>query len=146
MRLAKIVEAENWARRNFGLEQPFVTKPLWTSHSDIFIEWAHQFIMATRAGQMALPILTDYLEPASHGLIFVDEVASSWEPHTGIVLDPGVEFGASCVAGTRVATEVIDAFRRAGDSPEVIARAYGLEVGGVEAALAWEARLAEAAV
>ena len=58
------------------------------------------------------------------------------------MLDPKVSFGEPCIKGTRIATQVLWALASAGDPPERVARAYELPVGQVEAAIAWENKLA----
>ena len=99
-------------------------------------------ISAGRNGQMAFDILRQYLIPV-HGLTFDENsgMAASWTPAKGVSLHPEIQFGAPCVANTRIPTGAIYGMVKAGDSPEFVAKAYGISIGSVEAALDWEYRL-----
>ena len=82
-----------------------------------------------------------YIGPI-HRLVFgEDELAVSWEPEEGIVLDPKISFGEPCLKGTRIATQTLWALHAAGDPAELIAQAYELTVEKVETVLAWERKL-----
>ena len=145
--IREIRAAEEFARQLTGRPDPFLTEPIWTYGSDVFMRWAERLIAATRAGQLGMEeLLREYLRPVLHGLTFDDdEVAEAWRPHTGVLVNPEIEFGAPCIEGTRVQTEAIWAFRQAGDSVQTLARAYRLDVAQIEDAIGWEGRLAGAA-
>ena len=147
VQLREIRAAEEFARQLTGRRDPFLTEPIWTYGSDVFLRWAERLIAATRGGQVGMEeLLREYLRPVLHGMTFDDdEVAQTWSPHAGVLVDPEIEFGAPCIEGTRVQTEAIWAFWQAGDSVEVLARAYGLGVAQIEDAIGWEERLASAA-
>jgi uncharacterized protein (DUF433 family)/DNA-binding transcriptional MerR regulator len=146
IRYAGIREAEQYARELTGHPQPFVTEPLWTHSSDIFLAVQERFIAATRAGQVALPLLRDFLEPAHHRMEFGNDAAASrWRPAPRITIDPEVRFGEPCIEDTRVPTETIASLCEAGESRGNVARLYGLTGADVAAALAWERRLERAA-
>jgi uncharacterized protein (DUF433 family) len=59
-----------------------------------------------------------------------------------VLLDPEIQFGQSCVKGTRIPTKTIWSMNKAGDSIEFIAEEYWLSGDEVEAAIAWENDLA----
>jgi len=145
--LADIRRAEDYARQLTGRNDPFVTEPIWTYGSDVFVRWAEMLVSVSRSGQIAMEeLLKSYLQPVFHGLSFNDqEIADVWRPHPGVLVDPEIEFGAPCIEGTRVQTEAIWAFSQAGDSSEGLALAYRLEIAQIEAAIGWETRLSEAA-
>ena len=144
--LSEILEAEDYARQLSGSMQPFVTEPLWTSGSDVFMKFGERLIDISRFGQIAMDFMSQYLVSVHHGLTFgEDHLAELWRPSELITIDPRVEFGAPCVEGTRVQTEVLWSLNRAGDSSEFLARVYGLGVEKVRAAIEWEDRLALAA-
>lgn len=134
----KIYRAEQWLRQATGHPRPFATELLWTERSDIFAEFHERLIAASRSGQYAMEILREYLIPV-HGLIFDERgIASCWEPYRGVLLHPLVQFGASCVKGTRIPTRAIWGMVKASDSIELVARSYGLEEHEVREALEWE--------
>ncbi len=139
---SEIDRTEGWLRNETGHERPFATEYLWTGQGDIFVDWTERLLSASRNGQLALELLKDYLIPV-HGLVFGEEskVAVSWEPMTGIVLEPAVQFGSPCVKGTRIPARTISGMIEAGDSIEWVAQSYGLSTDEVEAACDWEARV-----
>ena len=137
--LYEILEAEDFARKITGSRNPFVTEPLWTSGSEAFLEFHEKLIAIYPQGQYALDILYNYLSPVHHGLQFgSDHYADSWHPHQSIRMDPKVSFGAPCVESTRIKTESLWALYKSGDSPEYLARAYGIHSAKVKDALGWE--------
>ena len=144
--LQRILEAEQFAREITRSPNPFVTEPIWTFSSDAFLRFKSQYLAISRKGQYALSFLSEYLQPANHGMWFDEEgVAEAWQPSASVVIHPGIEFGAPCIERTRIQTEVIWSLYQAGDSPSFIARSYGIEVREVRAAITWEERLANAA-
>jgi uncharacterized protein (DUF433 family) len=144
---AKITEAEDLARRLTHERQPFITEALWTSSSDIFMNYERQLLAITRGAQLTLELdtLRDYLNPVRHGLTFEDGIARRWEPHAGVTIDPEIQFAAPCISGTRVETEAVWSFREAGESEESLVRLYGLRREQVRAAIEWEQAVSLAA-
>jgi uncharacterized protein (DUF433 family) len=143
---ARIRRSEEYARKAFRIPNPFVTEMLWTSGSEVFLEWSQQLVAISRSGQLWLPTLGEMLQPANHGLCFDDAgEARSWRPQEGIVLDPEVEFGAPCIDGTRIQAETIWSMHEAGDTLETLAAAYGLGHNEVTAAIEWHQKVALAA-
>lgn len=134
--------AEDWLRENTQARRPFATEALWTGQGHVFAELRQQLLSASSFGQLALDIMSDYLIPV-HGLTFDDEthVASSWEPTSGVVLEPDVQFGSPCLKGTRIPTRTIAGMVDAGDAEEWVAQAYGISSVEVRAACEWESRL-----
>ena len=81
-----------------------------------------------------MSIIKDYLIPVG-GLQFADQVARSWSPQPGVVLDPAVQFGEPCIRDTRIPTRAVWSLVRGGDSQDLVARAYGITQGELTAAL-----------
>lgn len=137
---SEIDRTEEWLRDATGHERPFATEYLWTGQGDIFVDWTESLLSASRSGQLALGLLKDYVIPV-HGLVFGEKtkVAASWEPITGIVLEPQVQFGSPCLKGTRIPARTVAGMVEAGDSVEWVARSYGLTNDEVKAACDWEA-------
>lgn len=136
-----IYAAEDWLRRKTGVARPFATEIVWTEGTAIFIELHERLISASRYGQLAMDLLREYLVPV-HGLTFRNRLAATWESADGVLLDPRVQFGAPCVKGTRVPTRSIWGMIEAGDSSGWVAQSYRLSEEEVEAAIAWENRIA----
>ncbi|MBI2760412.1 MAG: DUF433 domain-containing protein [Chloroflexi bacterium] len=141
-----IRKAEDVARRLTGSRQPFVAEQMWTGSSDIFLRVSDTFIAASKYGQAAMDFLHDYLVPVHHGLEFgQNNVVVAWRPMPGVRIDPKIQFGAPCIEGTRITTETVWALYKAGDSMKRLAEMYRVDQGQIEAAIAWERRLATAA-
>lgn len=139
----KEIEAtEAWWRNESGKQRPFATELLWAGQGELFAEW-QGLLSASRHGQLALEWLRESPIPL-HGLAFSQEThtATSWEPLRGVVLDPLIQCGASCIKGRRIPTRSIAGMVEAGDSIGFLKEAYGLAQTEIQAALEWEARLA----
>ena len=141
----KIRDGENWLKEHTTERKPFATLHIWSGSGDIFSEWSRRLIAASRHGQLAFDILREFIIPI-HGLNFDDDsnVARWWEPLPEVRLHPQVQFGAPCIAGTRIPTESVVGAIRAGDSKELVRKAYGVTAEQLEAALEWDSRLRSA--
>ncbi len=125
-----------------GWSHPFAMEPIWISGLHIYIKQNDIPIAITKHWQAAFDFVDLFVGPV-HNLAFGENSQpEAWEPQEGIMLDPKVSFGEPCIKGTRIGTQVLWALAAAGDSPERIAQAYDLSVGQVEAAIAWEDKLA----
>ena len=128
-----------------GSSHPFATEQLWEEGPDVFFKIDGVPFAVSRRWQRALAFIEKNLKPV-HNLMFgPDKIAETWEPEPGILLDPAISFGAPCIKGTRISTEVPWALRTAGDEPELIAQAYGVPLRQVKVAIAWEEKLGELA-
>ena len=141
----KIRDGETGLRK-YDCEKPFATLHIWSGSGDIFTEWSRRLIAASRHGQLAFDILRDLIIPV-HGLGFEQDsnVAGWWEPSPHVILHPQIQFGAPCIAGTRIPTQSVVGAINAGDSKEFVQRAYDITADQLGAALAWESQLRSAA-
>ncbi|MCI0880533.1 MAG: DUF433 domain-containing protein [Chloroflexi bacterium] len=138
----KIRVAEGWLRQQTRYPRPFAVEQIWTESSDVFAEMHERLIAASRYGQLAMEMLREELIPV-HGLTFNSRrIASLWSPREGILLDPEIQFGQSCISGTGIPTNAIASMNRAGDSIETIADMYAISGTEVESAISWEFSLA----
>ena len=142
-----ILAAEEYVRRLRGLPQPFITEQMWTAGTDVFVDFADALIAASRQGQLAFgEFMAAFLTPASHGLTFTtDGTPALWQPWPTVLIDPEIQFGAPCIAGTRVETRSLWSLNQAGDSVDLLAEAFHLRREHVRDAIEWEQRLFEAA-
>ena len=138
---ARIHAAETWLRQHTGSQRPFATEQLWTERSNVLADFGDKLIAANQHGQLAMSIIKSYLIPVS-GLKFSGQVASSWTPQPGIVLDPGVQFGEPCIEDTRIPTRAVWSLVRGGDSQDLVAHSYGITSTELAAAMDWENKLA----
>ena len=142
---SEIDRTERWLREHTGARRPFAMEYLWPGQGQLFAEWGDHLVSGSRHGQMALDVLREYVIPV-HDLVFSpsSQVATSWEPFDGVVLQPQVQFGAPCIKGTRIPTRAISGMIEAGDSEEWVQEAYNISKDEVRAAREWESRLQHA--
>lgn len=109
----------------------------------IYAEMEDILAVANRGGQLAFTqLIRDNLIPV-HNMTFDHYgVAASWGPHERVMIDPTIQFGRPCIAGTRIPTSDIAGMIEAGDSVEFVASSYGLSVKQVVSAKSWEEKLA----
>lgn len=137
------IDATNcWLQERLELRYPFATEIVWAGQGELFAQWDHQLVFASRYGQLALDLLKEQLRPF-HGLTFdtATHMAISWEPMDGIVLEPQIQFGAPCIKGTRIPARTVGGMVTAGDSAVWVAQAFEIDLKSVQAACDWEERL-----
>ena len=138
--------ASDLLKQRWGWSYPFAMEPVWVAKPDVFVHIGNVPVAVTRYWQGALDLMDDYLLPVQagfHGLTFdPDEQAATWTPSEGVILDPKVQFGEPCIQGTRIPTETIWAFNKAGDGVDALTYMYGLPLYKIDAAIAWEEKIA----
>jgi uncharacterized protein (DUF433 family) len=147
VRLSAVRDAEIYLRAHLGLAHPFATEMIFTDGVDVLFKAnpaiAEQMTAANRGGQ---EVWREAIQDALHGVHYGrDQLADWWEPARSIRLTPGLQFGAPCVAGTRVPTAQLAELVAAGEEPDRLARLYDIPERAVAEALAFEERLAHAA-
>ena len=143
--LEAIRTSESWVRREIGMEWPFISRPLWTYNSDVFTEFQDNLIVVSKHGQRAMDFVREWLRKIEIDLLFDQEdMAYAWLPQEDVRIDPKIQLGKPCLAGTRIPTSTIWNKAVAGDSVDVIAGLYGLTIDHVSHALDWERRLVAA--
>jgi len=91
-----------------------------------------------KGGQGAFKeVIRLYLDKVSYDEV---GVARLWQPAPLVVLDPRIQAGMPCIAGTRVPTETIAAMAEV-DPPEIVAAELDLTVEQIEAAIGFESGL-----
>ena len=129
--------AHSRLQEDTGWRHPFAMAPVWERTPDIFSEIR------------GIPAAATHFNPfgeGCHGLTFdADGQATTWSPAPEVLFDPGIVSGAPCVTGSRLTTDTLAGCQRLGDSPEYLARMYNKPLNRIEAALAWEKKLAKSA-
>ncbi len=145
---AKIRKAEADLRRVTEHPRPFATQQIWAEEqgsTDIWAEIGALLMVAGKHGQLAFSELVQENLVNVHGLTFNEKrIADSWQAQDGIMLQPRVQFGRPCIAGTRIPTSDIAGMVKAGDSKDALARSYGITLEDIERAVSWEEGLAAA--
>ena len=136
---SEINKTEWWLRERRGIQRPFATEFFWTGQGELFVEWSRELVSGSREGQAALELVREFLIPVND-LVFDDSThrAVSWEPVSGVALEPQVQYGAPCIKGTRIPTRTIFGMVEAGDPLEWVASAYGISSNQVQVAYDWE--------
>lgn len=141
--------AHNLLRQRWGWSYPFAMEPVWVAKPDVFVRIGNVPVAVTRYWQGALDLMDEFLLPVQvgfHGLTFdPNEQAATWTPSEGVILNPKIQFGEPCIQGTRIPTETIWAFNQAGDGTDILMYMYGLPQFKIEAAIAWEKKIASSA-
>ena len=139
--------AHGVARKRYDIEHPFCTRHFVTDGGQIIEEIAakpegieHEEVVH---GQRVFP---QVIQPFLRELEFSadDQLVRWWPlgPDRAVVLDPRRQFGQPITARTGVATEILQAAAKAGQSIEEIAEWYELEPDSVRDAIAFELALA----
>ena len=141
----EILVAEDYIRELRGIRQPFITEKMWTAGSDVFVAFSEELIAASQHGQLVFEFMGEFLKPANHGLMFsLDGSPALWKPSSAVLIDPAVQFGAPCIAETRIETRSIWSLYQAGDSEDSLAEAFNLQRSQVRDAIEWEQLLSNA--
>lgn len=146
---AKIHRSERWLRERTGYPRPFAIERVWTETVDVFAEFPVGFIAASRHGQIAFAgMLGQYLKPVVGDMTFIRHngvsIADTWSPHESVVMNPLIQFGEPCIAGTRIRTRIMWEYIQGGDSIPYLLQAFKLSQEQIEHALEWEHRLQSA--
>ncbi len=150
--MREILRAEDDLRQRTGKDHPFVHETLWTAARDVLVKVPDSpdvLIAANRRGQMAMPGVVEALRVALPSLIetvrgvveYDGGRVSTWRPGERITARPAVQFGLTCIEGTRLPTRSLYEAAEAGDSPKQLARLFRITESDVEVAVAWERRL-----
>lgn len=139
--MAKIRRAVAFLSYGGTRRWPFAYRDIWYSGFDIVERVDPDFVLsAIRPGQLGWAIALDGMASLRDRLRWADNSGKAlwWEPRDGIRLDPEIQFGKPCVAGTRIPTGAIWGLRAAGETAESVADEYEIAVADVERAYEWE--------
>ena len=143
VRLPAIRNAERHLRERLELPRPFASVHLKTDGVNVLYqaspEVRDQLTAADLAGQ---EVLAPTIAAALRDVLYEGMVAVRWRPTDEVELDPHVQFGEPCVAGTRIPTAQIAALADAGDDEDAIARLYEVPPVAVKQAVRFEHDLA----
>ena len=142
----QIITAERVLRNWYGHDYPFATMEFWMlPPKDILIKEGGVLLSASRHLQSAMDFFEEYMRP-SHNLTFdIFNISATWRPYDNVLLDPQIQYGEPCIEGTRVPTQVIWSFNKAGDNIDTLSYFYGIQKSRIEDAIAWENRIQEVA-
>lgn len=130
-----------------GSEMPFVGRRFWTEAPElareVHVELDGLVVTASKDAQMPI---TDFLHGRVRDACRMDfdedtDMPLLWHPSEGVTIDPMLQSGAPCVAGTGTATHYLYESYLGGDSVEDLVYWCELSELQVSRALRWEQRL-----
>jgi uncharacterized protein (DUF433 family) len=144
--LAEIRHGAQYMRDRLQIEHPLASKDLLTDGVRVYFVQGAGLVSVDRGGQWAAQeLVRTYLQDVRYKPMDGQRrLATSWEPR-GVIIDPLVQRGAPCVAGSRVQIAVLKRYVDAGDSPERLAELFELKLEAVCTALQWYEGLAKRA-
>lgn len=137
-----IREAEDYLRKKWKKDRPFVSDEIKTDGRGVFVDdklvAGDQIESAERRGQQ---VMREAVKERLVHVHYSEGVASSWEPAREILVDPAIQFGEPVIAGTRIPTEAVADMAAWASAPQ-IASEMGITPKQANAALSFERRLA----
>jgi uncharacterized protein (DUF433 family) len=143
--LGDLRKAIRYAEKELGIDRLLLDNQLKTVAGKLFLERYGKLINLSASGQLAMRrMFEEHLQRIDWGDLrypvrlfpFVSSaIKGSGRP---IVIDPQVAFGRPIIARNGVSTLAIADRVDAGESPEDLARDYGLEIDEIEQAVVYE--------
>jgi hypothetical protein len=127
VRLKDIREVEKDLQERTGHRHPFVHETLWVAGRDVMVrvsDSSDAFLSANRRGQLAMTGVLEAQRVELPNLVadvrgqlgYDDGRVTVWRPVERVSARPAVQFGLTCVDGTRLTTRTIFEVAEAGDS------------------------------
>lgn len=136
---AKIADAAGEIRRGFDTEYGLANRRIATDGVDVFIHYLESDELA-RAGDQQTPIrmvindFLQYIRWTEEDEFPVRLTLRRYDPDVAeVVIDPRFAWGAPIIEPARVRVTDVLGMWRAGESPDVVADEYGLDVEQVQA-------------
>lgn len=145
VRLGEVRKAVDYLRRRFKSSHPLADEEMQTDGKNLFVERYGELVDASAQGQMAmkecLRVYLDRIERDARGAairLYPFTTRREESVRRSVVVDPRVQFGRPCLAGTGMPTAVIAERHQAGDSIRDIAHDFGLAPDAIEEAIRYE--------
>ena len=145
VKMAAICKALNFLAREFDSKHPLSDEQMMTDGTSLLVEKYGNLINASEAGQLEMRELLlrhlDRIERSPTGLpvrLFPFTSHRLEEDRLPVAIDPRVQFGRPCLAGTGIPTDVIAERWKAGDTIAEIAKDYGTKAIEIEEAIRYE--------
>lgn len=139
--------AVDFMKERLEVPNPLSRLPMLTDGRDLLLE-AYQLVNVTRGGQMEMRDLVQaYLERIEHDAhgpirLYPFSRKNVLEDPRSIAIDPRIQFGRPCLAGTGIPTAEIADRCKAGESIASLAEDYGRPAHQIEEAIRYELPLA----
>lgn len=149
VRLSAIRKAVGYVRKYIDTDHPLSDQQMLTDGKDLFIERYGQLVSVSQHGQMAMKkVLEAYLRRIERDRsgrpvrLFPFTRSQIGNTPRSVVIDPRIQFGRPCLAGTGIPTAIIAERHKAGDSIQFLAEDYGRPTHEIEEAIRYESRAA----
>lgn len=146
VKLRAIRKAEAYLRESLRIERPFAREEIYTDGVNVLYE-ANPLIedQVTAANLGGQEVMRKALAETLRGIRYENELAIYWDIRPFVRLDPAIQFGAPCIAGTRIPTAQLADFVEAGEKPSRLVHLYELPSAWVDEAIHFERELGKAA-
>ncbi|HUT91017.1 MAG TPA: DUF433 domain-containing protein [Thermoguttaceae bacterium] len=145
VQMSAVRRAIAFLQRQLNVPCPLADQQMTTDGKDLFIERYGRLVNISRGGQLEMKsVVETYLsrierDPAGLPIrLFPFTRPRIEEAPRLVALDPRLQFGRPCIAGTGIPTSIIGERYRAGDSIGDLAKDYGQETLAIEEALRYE--------
>jgi uncharacterized protein (DUF433 family) len=145
--LPAVRKAVEYLRGVLGSEHPLSDEQMKTDGKHLFVEKFGRLINASREGQLAMEALLDAhlrrVERDDRGMPVRLFPFTRMKPEgpRSVMIDPRIQFGRPCIAGTGVPTRVVVERFKAGEPLTSLAEDYGRDVSDIEEAIRYETDL-----
>lgn len=146
--MQRVRNAVDFVRRQLDVPHPLANIRLLTDGRDLLVHAYEQYLNVSRGGQMELRELVQvYLNRVEHDTrgpvrLFPFSHKNILEDPRTIAIDPRLQFGRPCLAGTGIPTAEIADRYKAGEGIASLASDYGRPSGEIEEAIRYELPLA----
>lgn len=138
-------KAISYLSKRLNISNPLAEQQMLTDGKDLFVEQLGKLVNISRDGQLEMRTLMEvYLsridrDPVGLPIRLFPFTRTRIEDSPRlIVLNPRIQFGRPCIAGTGVPTSIIAERYRAGESIEALAEDYGQKAANIQEAIRFE--------
>jgi uncharacterized protein (DUF433 family) len=143
--LPKVRKAVDFLRTKLGTPRPLADQQMMTLGGELFVEHLGQLVNITREGQVAMRQVLERLlkrvdrDPAGVPIrLYPPATTRPDRERRAVVIDPEVQFGRPCLAGTGIPTAELAERYKAGETVHELADDYGRSTDEVEEAIRYE--------
>jgi uncharacterized protein (DUF433 family) len=144
VKMPRVRQALDFLRGHFQTPRPLLHPSFFTDGKSLFIERLGNVVNLSEGGQMEMKrLLEAYLKRVKRDesgvpLKLFPFSTSEVDASKPVSIDPRVQFGKPCIAGTRIPTAIIAERHEAGDTVEQLAEDYERSPEEIERAILYE--------
>ncbi len=138
---SEVYRGGQFLAKRLETDRPFAHESLATAGSAFFADLG-EWLDVGKWGQTAFQ---EMVVPILRPITYERSLASSWQPHSNVLIDPRLQAGMPCIEGTRVPTAAVARYLASGEDLDDLADDLALRPEQVRDALEFEQSLDEAA-